>query len=381
MRRGEVMSGACLRCHGKAEEAPGGMIKIYGDKNGFKKETGKVISAISIRVPLEAAYSTMTEFIKKLSGILVLEFLTTFLLIYLIFKFIVINQLETFRKRTDLIANDESALGTLVSAPVGSEFNHMADSFNLMSLNLKNLKDTLENRILERTTELEKLNKTKDKLFSIIAHDLRNPFYHIIGLSELMITGKEMNSLETMEMCGLINQSANNASNLLSNLLTWSQSQTDGIKFNPEPVKLNDFIKNEISELYPLAAAKKIKIIHELKDIEARLDVNMIKTVLRNLLTNAIKYSYHEGEIEVKTMEKNNLIEVSVTDHGIGMDQNFAGMLFKICGNISREGTAQERGTGLGLLICKEFINKHGGEIIVESSAVKGSTFTFTLPE
>ncbi len=381
MRRGEVMDAACIRCHGKADEAPGGMVKIYGDKKGFKKDTGKVISAISIRVPLDAAYNTMTTFIKKLSGVLVLEFLATFLLIYFIFKFIVINQLETFRQKTDLIANDESALGTLVSVPVGSEFNHMADSFNLMSINLKNLKDTLENRILERTMELEKLNRTKDKLFSIIGHDLRNPFYQIIGFSELMISGKDLKIDDIKEMCGLINLAANNASNLLTNLLTWSQSQIDEIKFNPEPVMIKEFIIKEISEIYPLAAAKKIKISHELENIKVRLDVNMIRTVLRNLLTNAIKYSYPEGGIEVKAVEKNNSIEISISDHGIGMDEKLAGMLFKIGGSISREGTANERGTGLGLLICSEFIDKHGGEIIVKSTAGKGSCFIFTLPQ
>jgi len=381
MRRGEVMDAACIRCHGKPEEAPGNMVKIYGDKNGFKKETGKVISAISIRVPLEEAYSKMAKFIKKLSGVIVLEFLGLFLLIYLIFKFMIINQLEIFKKKTDLIANDESQLGTLVSVPVGSEFNEMADSFNLMSSNLKHLKDTLESRIVERTIELEKLNKTKDKLFSIIGHDLKNPFHQIMGFSELIVNSKDMKTEDIKESCSLINQSAVNANNLLSNLLAWSQSQIAGPKFNPEIASLSDIIKKEVSEFYPLAAAKKIKIVQDTKDIKISLDVNMIKTVLRNLLTNAIKYSYPDGEIEIKAIEKDDLIEIMVKDHGTGMSEEYIEKLFKIGDNITREGTAHEKGTGLELLICREFIDKHGGQILIESSVGNGSIFILKLPK
>ncbi|HPG57638.1 MAG TPA: DUF3365 domain-containing protein [Candidatus Wallbacteria bacterium] len=383
LRRGEVMDESCMRCHSKPEAAPGDMIKSYGSAAGFEKPLGSVISAISIRIPLDAAFAEASVIVKTLSGILVLEFLALFLFIYMIFKYFVIDQIEKFKKKTDLIASNESMLGTMVPESAGFEFNSLADSFNLMSSNLKNLKDTLENRIQDRTAELERLNKTKDKFFSIIAHDLKNQFNYIIGFSDMIKNASEdLSDYEKKQYISYINDSIRSAFHLLSNLLTWSQTQTNAIVFNPEKINLKGLAVKSISEIQPIADQKNIKIfLNADEKIEAELDVNMILTVLRNLLANAVKYSYPGGEVELSAGEKDGAVEISVKDSGTGMSAKFIENLFILGENISKEGTAKERGTGLGLMLCKEFVDKHNGKISVVSEAEKGSTFTFTLPQ
>jgi len=363
-----------MRCHSKPEAAPGDMIKSYGSAAGFEKPLGSVISAISIRIPLDAAFAEASIFVKTLSGILVLEFLALFLFIYMIFKYFVIDQIEKFKKKTDLIASNESMLGTMVPESAGFEFNSLADSFNLMSSNLKNLKDTLENRIQDRTAELERLNKTKDKFFSIIAHDLKNQFNYIIGFSDMIKNASEdLSDYEKKQYISYINDSIRSAFHLLSNLLTWSQTQTNAIVFNPEKINLKGLAAKSISEIQPIADQKNIKIILNADEkIEAELDVNMILTVLRNLLANAVKYSYPGGEVELSAVEKDGAVEISVKDSGTGMSAKFIENLFILGENISKEGTAKERGTGLGLMLCKEFVDKHNGKISVVSEAETG---------
>lgn len=383
LRRGEVMDESCMRCHSKPEAAPGDMIKSYGSVKGFEKPSGSVISAISIRIPLDAAFAETSRFVKTLSGIMILEFLALFLSIYLIFKYFVIDQIEKFKAKTDLIASDESTLGSTVSTAAGSEFNALADSFNHMSSNLKNLKDTLEQRIQQRTIELERLNKTKDKFFSIIAHDLKNQFNYIIGFSDMIKNASEdLSDSEKKQYISYINDSIRSAFHLLSNLLTWSQTQTNAIVFNPEKINLKDLAVKSVSEIQSIADQKNIKIILKADEkAETELDVNMILTVLRNLLANAVKYSYQGGEVELCAEDKGGFVEFSVKDSGTGMPAKFIENLFILGENISKDGTAKERGTGLGLMLCKEFVDKHNGKISVASEPEKGSTFTFTLPK
>ena len=411
IRRGETMDASCIRCHGKPEEAPGDMIKVYGKASGFEKPVGSVISAISIRVPLQVAFNEASEFVKTLSGLLILEFFILFSAIYFIFKFIIFNQLNEFKKKTDLIATNESELGASVSISVGSELNDLADSFNLMSANLKSYKETLEDKIRERTaeienknlmlssevserrlaeTELEKINRTKDKFFSIIAHDLKNLFNNIIGLSELIdhkTGGNPENSVnavsndEKNEYISLINQSAKNASYLLSNLLNWSQSQINGLAFNPEIIALKDLIDRAVSEINTLTVHKNISVKNNIDEsIRVRADVNMLMTILRNLLVNAIKFSRPGGEIEIFAVRHEKFVEISVKDSGIGMTPEIAAGLFVIGENIVRDGTAKEKGTGLGLALCREFVEKHGGTIYASGRDGEGSVFNFTLP-
>jgi PAS domain S-box-containing protein len=231
--------------------------------------------------------------------------------------------------------------------------------------------------------ELERLNRTKDKFFSIIAHDLRNPFHAIIGFSELLT--KEYNTMDDQQRKGLlelINVSSEGAFNLLENLLQWARTQTDKIKYNPENMDINEIIASTISLLSITAEKKHIRLRNLIaKKTVVYADKNMINTVIRNLISNAVKFTSNDGDVSISAVDKEKMVEIRVTDTGVGMNQENLGKLFRIDMYHSTTGTSGETGTGLGLVICKEFIEKHGGKIIVESEERKGSTFSFTLPK
>lgn len=246
-------------------------------------------------------------------------------------------------------------------------------------------KETLAKTLLEldaTNKSLELLNVSKDKFFSIIAHDLKSPFNSIIGFSQLLEESVQEKDFENVELFSkIILQSSNRAMDLLSNLMQWAQSQTGRIEYKPTSVNLISII-NEIGNLFkPIAEQKSIAIISELpSEIDSFCDENMIKTVLRNIISNAIKFSKPGGVIKITAIDLKNGIKVSVSDSGIGIPEDRIGNLFKIDENYSTEGTLNEQGTGLGLILCKEFIEKHGGEIWVESELGVGSTFSFTIP-
>lgn len=230
--------------------------------------------------------------------------------------------------------------------------------------------------------KLIELNATKDKFFSIIAHDLRNPFNNILGNVELLIENYDLlDDCKRKLFVEKVYSSSKNAFKLLENLLEWSRTQSNTIVFKPEPVNLLK-ICNEVTEnLAPLASTKNIQIdIVAAPIISLYSDINMIKTVLRNLISNAIKYTNQNGNIHISAeiCEKN--VTVSVSDNGVGIDPRHINHLFDIQDKIPRNGTAGEKGTGLGLIICKEFIEKHKGKIWVESEPGKGSNFKFTIP-
>lgn len=230
--------------------------------------------------------------------------------------------------------------------------------------------------------ELSELNATKDKFFSIIAHDLKSPFNSIVGFSEILveqITKKDYNGIE--KYAGFIINSSQRAMDLLMNLMEWARSQTGRIEFNPQQFDLSEFI-NEITPMFDdIAGQKKIEIKKVLPDcISVSADQAMISTVLRNLISNAIKFTKPGGEIILAVTKEKNKLTVSVKDNGIGIPNDIIDKLFRIDENITTYGTANETGTGLGLILCKEFIEKHDEEIWVVSEEGKGSTFYFTLP-
>jgi len=237
--------------------------------------------------------------------------------------------------------------------------------------------------LIERQNqELKELYATKDKLFSIIAHDLRSPFNSILGYSELLIENAKSNhDDETVAFSGIINTSANNTLHLLDNLLNWAKSQTGQISFNPEKINLSDVIKEIIEILNPTAKFKNISIkFLQSTDFEIYADNNMLHTILRNLIHNAIKFTDLNGKIEINTRLEKDMIHVTVSDNGVGMDQTTMNKLFGSDTSCTTQGTAKEHGSGLGLLICKEFVEKHGGTIGVESESGNGSIFHFTFP-
>jgi len=236
--------------------------------------------------------------------------------------------------------------------------------------------------IKHQNEELQKLNATKDKFFSIIAHDLKSPFNSIMGFSELLveqITEKNYDGIE--KYAGIILKSSQRAMDLLMNLMEWSLSQSGRITFNPVRFDLAKLIPDIMLLFDDIVGQKEIKIKSELPpNVPVFADQSMINTVLRNLISNAIKFTNPGGVILVTVTEEKNNLMVSIKDNGIGIPNDSIYKLFRIDENYSTRGTANETGTGLGLILCKEFIEKHGGEIWVESEVGKGSTFYFTLP-
>jgi signal transduction histidine kinase len=244
----------------------------------------------------------------------------------------------------------------------------------------------LENQkqsIVVKNTELQDLNKTKNKFFSIISHDLKNPFQSILGLSGILVDEIETcSSAEIIEFAQAIRISSQNAYRLLENLLEWSQSQIGTISFNPEVIELQQIINDTLRISASTSQAKKITIRSEIQDSFQFIgDRQMISTILRNLVANAIKYTHRFGEIKLTAIKKDNKVQISVIDNGIGLNAQYIEKLFKINEKTSVPGTENERGTGLGLVLCKEFIDKHGGTIWVESELEKGSTFSFSIPQ
>ena len=234
----------------------------------------------------------------------------------------------------------------------------------------------------EQKQHIEELNASKDKFFSIIAHDLKNPFQTIIGFSEMQKEEiKSGDSAGIGEYADLINASAVQTFRLLENLLEWARAQRGEISFNPVPINLNEIISEEFDILSDMAKTKNIDLNCSIPDnLTIIADNNMIRTILRNLISNAIKFTHKNGKVDVEVKIENHHTNLSVSDTGIGMSNEIIGKLFKIDANLSTRGTENEKGTGLGLILSKEFVEKHGGKIWVGSEKGKGSVFRFVIP-
>jgi len=248
----------------------------------------------------------------------------------------------------------------------------------LMTQEIRNQRDELKSN----NVKLEVMNATKDKFFSIIAHDLINPFNSILGFSDLLVKSQTDNKMkDSAAYASIIHASARNAFSLLENLLEWSRSQTGGITYNPQNIDFERLVQKSVNLCKSLAEVKGIEMqISNLKNISIKADENMLNTVMRNLITNAIKYTPKGGKVIISAQLSKSFLEVAVTDTGIGMSNEIMSKLFKIHQIKSVEGTNKEKGTGLGLFLCKTFIENHGGKIWVESELGKGSCFRFTIP-
>ena len=256
-------------------------------------------------------------------------------------------------------------------------------------LNKVNLKLEEQSQLLKKQTDeladtnskLKEINSSKDKLFSIIAHDLKNPFSAIIGYSEILVSQFDSLSKEMrVTYAKRIYDSSNNVFRLLQNLLNWSRTQINSLTVNRESLDLTQIIKDSIHILKANINKKGLLVtFNHCNNIIVHADSNMIKTVIQNLLTNAIKFTPIGGKIFVNCSIVEEHVQVSVKDTGIGMSKEIIQTLFKIEKSKSRPGTNGEAGSGLGLLLCKEFVNKNGGEIWVESKPDSGSVFYFTL--
>lgn len=239
-----------------------------------------------------------------------------------------------------------------------------------------------EQILRESEANLLEINAAKDKFFSIIAHDLKSPFNSILGLSNMLVEQIHSNNIEgIVEYAGIIQDSSQRAMDLLLNLLEWSRSQTGKMEFSPEYVEIVALI-NEVATLITDSALQKaISISKELPPSTFIFaDKAMISTILRNLISNAVKFTNLGGKIIVSAKQEQDQLLVSVCDNGVGIKKETISKLFRIDENHSTYGTLNETGTGLGLILCKEFVEKHNGKIWVESTPGKGSTFFFTIP-
>lgn len=236
--------------------------------------------------------------------------------------------------------------------------------------------------LIKNNSELSEINKMKDKLFSIIAHDLKNPVGNILSMTELLADFIKNKDTETSEeLVQLLRHQANETLSLLETLLDWARSQSGQVVFKPTLLDLNPIVENVMGNLNSSALLKEIVILPpDVNNVKVFADVNLLTTILRNLVTNSIKFTKAGGTILVSARMDMNNTEISITDTGIGMDQKTQEMLFKIESNLTTTGTANEKGTGLGLIICKEFVEKHEGQIRVISEVGKGSQFILSLP-
>ena len=237
-------------------------------------------------------------------------------------------------------------------------------------------------KLKESESKLKQLNATKDKLFSIIAHDLRSPFNSILGFSDLLNENIDSQNIEeSKKYIYQINNTAKFTLNLLDNLLTWAKSQTGQIEFKPQILILSEFIQDSIESSEASAKIKEITINYvQSKDFKVYADPNMLQIILRNLISNAIKFTYPNGKIDIKALKTPSKIEITVSDNGIGIDEKIKNKLFDLDSNTTTVGTRKEKGSGLGLILCDELVKKHGGQIWVETELGKGSDFIFTLP-
>jgi len=281
----------------------------------------------------------------------------------------------------EFIACDGKVISVMLSAEVQyDESGQPVSAFAFM----RDITEQKKNRqqIIFQNEKLKALNATKDKFLSIIAHDLRGPFNAIIGFSELLVNRIKNNKFEDLEKFGqLILRSANHSNALLSNLLDWAMTQTGQFSVSLEKFQVEAVINRVIDLLKITADSKNIAILTSFKDNTfVRADRQMVETVLRNLLSNAIKFTPDYGEVSITTQTLGGSLQICISDTGVGINEEGLSKLFKLDSNYISKGTNKETGTGFGLILCKELLEKQEGKISVSSKIDKGSTFTITLP-
>lgn len=282
---------------------------------------------------------------------------------------------------------EDMPLETKKGRPINVEYVsnvYLVDKAKVIQCNIRDISDRkrAEENLKESENRLRELNATKDKFFSIIAHDLKSPFTSIIGLSELLadqVSKKDYNGID--EYADMIQTSSWRAMDLLTNLMEWSRSQTGRMEFKPVNINLVRLIEEATALLQESANQKNITISKFLPaSLISFADKSMINTILRNLISNAIKYTNTGGKIEISAFQGEKELTISVSDDGVGINEENLNRLFLIEAGGSTRGTRDEEGTGLGLILCKEFVSKHHGNIWAESVPGQGSRFAFTIP-
>ncbi len=301
------------------------------------------------------------------------------------------NNLDSFDHREYRIINKSGDLVWLYdfTTVLRNEKNEITHFYGYV----KNVTDRkkAEEALKESEINLRESNETKDKFFSVIGHDLRSPFNTMLGFSSLLVDNFDKYDVQKQKkFLGILNKDIQNTYKLLENLLLWSRSEQGIIDYNPEKENLYLLTVETLNLLNRSAVDKSIKLInHVAEDVSVEADKDMLLTVLRNLISNAIKFTSKYGTVEIgcrpletygrTSLQKNRFLEITVKDSGVGIAKGKIAKLFKISEDVLTKGTEDETGTGLGLILCKQFVEKHGGKIRVLSEVGSGSEFIFTI--
>lgn len=266
------------------------------------------------------------------------------------------------------------------------DYNIVEEKLTMRTIDIQKKNYEIEQEkenIANKKKELEAINASKDKFFTILGHDLKNPFSTVIGITDLLL--KDFGALEEehkLKYIGQINRYSKNAYNLLDNLLLWARSQTGSLKINFKRANVKNIVDNVI-ELFEIKSSQKNISLETNIDSELHgyFDIDMITTVMRNLVSNALKYTNDNGNIKILATEAGDMIQIEVSDTGIGISEHDQSQLFSIDKQTNIIDTKENEGIGLGMVLIKEFISKNGGDIWVESELNVGTTFKFNLPK
>ncbi len=300
------------------------------------------------------------------------KLLIIFIILILLLLFAIYNRFRETRRANRMLEAQKAEI---------IESNNKLKDLNNKLIEEKRKVDELNEKLRKSESHLKEVNKTKDQFFSIISHDLRNPFASIVSFSRILKRDiQDLSREELQELVKELDKSVLKINSLLENLLQWSRNQTGKIKFHPEYFDPGSVISETVNLFSGTAREKNVKIIDSAGDYTVYGDLNMTRTIIRNLLSNALKYSNPGGHIELAARKTNGFLEVTVKDEGVGIPDEDQQKLFQTDSLFSTYGTYDEKGSGLGLLLCKEFSKRQGGEFFFESKVGEGSVFGFTIP-
>jgi signal transduction histidine kinase len=338
-----------------------------------------IISVLYLTTNLILTIITNNDFLKS-SMLLIFLFVTGFSIIVYYFVGALEKSILVIKTDSGTISDQNETLNE-TNTMLEERQQQIEEQSEILAVQTEKLKKQ-SLQLAMKNRELKQLNKTKDRFISILAHDLKNPFSTILGLSDLL--EKKYNVLserKKIEFIRMLSATSQRTYSLLNNLLQWAMAQSDAITYNPQRIELSVLINKNLKFFIEGCAAKKIKIFESAgSDCFVFADKNMLDSVIRNLLSNAIKFTPEEGDIHISCIKANDEIRVQISDTGVGMDKKTLNGLFRIDKMHSATGTSGETGTGLGLLLCKDFVEKNGGKIWVASKMNAGSTFSFSLP-
>ena len=292
--------------------------------------------------------------------------------------YLIIQEMPEKKNIEVKLAEKESPVYSLISE---NDDNVLDENLSFLEQNAKDLV-YFSNKLAESEEKLQQLNASKDRFFSIISHDLKNSFFSVMGLSKFLADPNNKDSNEKkLETAQMLHDSSTNLYAFLENLLAWARVQRGVIEFEPEKIQLDRIVAEVYYLFNPSALQHGIKFVNNVHDNKmVYCDQNMVKTILRNFISNALNFTKENGTVTLDAQVDDKKVTISVTDTGVGVKEENAKKLFRIDEKYIGTNVNGKRGTGLGLILCKEFVEKHNGEIWIESEFGKGSKFCFTLP-